>query len=205
MLHYNVKWGVYMKKQPEVTTITKQNLQDAFWTLYCQKRIEKITIKEITALAGYNRSTFYEYFIDVYDVLEQIENELLPNLVRMPLSEMPRNDALDNSAFGSLFKFFEENSKYITVLLGEHGDPSFLSKIKKTVSPIIKQALIEKGAKDNFQLDAWIEYNLSAMVGIFNLWFTTEDKPPLDELIKFMQTIKSKGEAEIISKLINPE
>ena len=73
-----------MKKQPELTAQTKENLMEAFWQIYCEKRIEKITVKEITMKAGYNRSTFYEYFTDVYDVLEQIENSLIPSPQDLP-------------------------------------------------------------------------------------------------------------------------
>ena len=73
-----------MKNNPEVMTKTKQDLIDAFWALYCQKRIDKITVKEITQKAGYNRSTFYEYFIDIYDVLEQIETAIIPNINELP-------------------------------------------------------------------------------------------------------------------------
>ena len=69
-----------MKKREEITAQTKQNIMDAFWSLYCEKRIEKITVRDITNEAGYNRGTFYEYFSDVYNVLEQIENTLIPSL-----------------------------------------------------------------------------------------------------------------------------
>lgn len=49
---------------------TKQNLIDAYWRIYTQKPIQKITIKEITVKAGYNRSTFYECFTNLYAILE---------------------------------------------------------------------------------------------------------------------------------------
>ena len=61
-----------MKRNPAVTQATKAAIRDAFWTLYQQKPIEQITVKEVSDLAGYNRSTFYQYYKDVYDVLEQI-------------------------------------------------------------------------------------------------------------------------------------
>ena len=51
-----------MQKKEKMTGQTRQNLMDAFWILYCEKRIEKITVKDIVNKAGYNRSTFYEYF-----------------------------------------------------------------------------------------------------------------------------------------------
>lgn len=77
--------GAQMKKQPDITSSqTRQNLIDAFWSLYCEKRIEKITVKEITQKAGYNRGTFYEYFTDVYDMLEQIEQSLIPTIEELP-------------------------------------------------------------------------------------------------------------------------
>ena len=51
-----------MGKYEEVSARTRQNLMDAFWELYCEKRIEKITVREITAKAGYNRGTFMNTF-----------------------------------------------------------------------------------------------------------------------------------------------
>lgn len=59
---------IAMKKQPQITEQTKACLREAFWTLYTKKPIEKISIKEITDLAGYNRGTFYLYYKDVYDL-----------------------------------------------------------------------------------------------------------------------------------------
>ena len=54
-----------MNKRPELTEQTKRNLRTAFWSLYAQKPLEKISVREITALAGYNRGTFYLYYQDV--------------------------------------------------------------------------------------------------------------------------------------------
>lgn len=54
-----------VNKQPEVTELTKTKLRRAFWSLYEHEPIEKISIKQITDIAGYNRGTFYLYFKDV--------------------------------------------------------------------------------------------------------------------------------------------
>ena len=63
-----------MAKRPHITETTRKNLIDAFWKLYQTKPIERISVREITDIAGYNRGTFYLYFKDVHDVLEQIED-----------------------------------------------------------------------------------------------------------------------------------
>ena len=62
-----------MHKQPEVTAATRARLMDAFWALYRERPMEKITVSSIVKLAGVHRSTFYEYFQDVYDVLEHYD------------------------------------------------------------------------------------------------------------------------------------
>ena len=56
-----------MKKQPQVTEQTRANLTRAFWELFLEKPVEKITVREIAERAGYNRATFYLYYRDVYD------------------------------------------------------------------------------------------------------------------------------------------
>ena len=64
------------------TTIpeTKQNLIDAYWYLYTANIPSKITVKMITDRAGYNRGTFYAYFLDIEDLHNQIEDSLLPSV-----------------------------------------------------------------------------------------------------------------------------
>ena len=78
-----------MNKRPELTEQTKRNLRTAFWSLYAQKPLEKISVREITALAGYNRGTFYLYYQDVYDLLNQIEDELLDELQQLLEQRLP--------------------------------------------------------------------------------------------------------------------
>lgn len=73
-----------MGKRVEVTAQTKQNIIDAFWQLYCQYPLSQITVTAVIARAGYNRSTFYEYFRDVADVLDTLEAFLIPTTETLP-------------------------------------------------------------------------------------------------------------------------
>jgi hypothetical protein len=146
-----------MKKQPELTAQTKQNLMEAFWQLYCKEGIEKVSVKEITVIAGYNRSTFYEYFTDVYDVLEQIENSLLPSPQDLPPLKLDNSSATP-LPIDTVINIYEKNRKYFVVLLGENGDPSFQSKLKRSVKDMLKNKLATEGIGDNFELDFTLEY-----------------------------------------------
>ncbi len=190
-----------MNKQPKVTAQTKQNLTDAFWSLYCEKRIEKITVKDITRKAGYNRGTFYEYFTDIYDVLEQIEESLIPSLDELPpITILNQNMGMP---FDMFVKFYEQNSKYYSVLLGDNGDPSFASKLKNSIKPILKQAFSEKYDLNPIKFDFILEYVLSAMIGTMSYWFTQNKVLPLEDLITLINDLMENGVINCLSKLSN--
>lgn len=187
-----------MKNNTEIVSKTKQNLIDAFWYLYCKKRIEKITIKEITVKAGYNRSTFYEYFTDIYDVLEQIENSLIPSLDELPpISILNKNNEIPLNMF---LKLYEQNEKYYSVLLGDNGDPAFASKLKNSIKPLLKEALVKDTKLNDLEFDFVLEYILSSMISIMSYWFKNDKILPSDKLIFIMKNIMENGIQGIFNK-----
>jgi AcrR family transcriptional regulator len=186
-----------MKKQPAVTAHTKQNLIDSFWSLYCEKRLEKITVKEITQKAGYNRGTFYEYFTDVYDVLEQIEQSLIPTIEELPPIVMPNKNI--DMPFGMFMSLYEKNNKYYSVLLGDNGDPAFASKLKNSTKPIIKQAFVDNNKLDTIEFDFVLEYVLSAMIGIMSYWFRQNKVLPAEKLVALIYELMENGVMNTVS------
>jgi hypothetical protein len=180
-----------MKKHPELTEQTKENLTEAFWALYTEKPANRITVKEITAKAGYNRSTFYEYFLDVNDVLEKTEQSLLPGPEDFPpLSLEGLSTPLPVDAF---IRMFERRRRYYRVLFGDNGDPSFQSRLKNSVKPILRKRLISQGLTDASELDFLLEYILSAMIGVLSYWFRLQDPPSADSLLGLMYDLMQHG------------
>lgn len=173
-----------MNKHEEAAKQTRQNLMDAFWALYSEKRIEKITVREITQKAGYNRGTFYEYFVDVHDVLEKIESTLIPGLDELPPATIHgKNLGMPLELFIDLF---EKNGPYYTVLLGENGDPSFPSKLKGSTKPILLSAITRPPDLSETELDFVLEYVLSAMVGVMGFWLKNNKPLSAVKLIRLM-------------------
>ncbi len=182
-----------MNKNPLRTEQTRQDLIDAFWSLYCRKSIEKISVKEVAAKAGYNRGTFYEYFTDVYGLLEQLELSLLPS---SPEELPPRSVAGAKGTEQPLelfIKMYERNQKYFVVLLGEHGDPAFQGRIKRHMRPLLQSVLAAERSADKFEIEIIIEFVLSAMIGVLGYWFSCEQKPPSERVISLMYDLMGNG------------
>lgn len=186
-----------MKKNSEAINKTKQNLIDAFWKLYCEKRIEKITVKEITQIAGYNRSTFYEYFIDVYDVLEQIEIAIIPNINELPPISIPTGEL--GMPLNVFMNLYEKNNKYYSVLLGDNGDPAFAGKLKNSIKPILQENLSGEVKVNDIELDFILEYVLSAMIGIMSYWFKEDKVLAGEKLISLINKLMQNGISSILN------
>ena len=88
-----------MNKQPEITDATREAFITAFFRLAEIKNIYKITIKEITNLAGYNRTTFYRYFEDVFNLIEYAEDQFIDGMLSVLLPQIQMSPVLDNHFF----------------------------------------------------------------------------------------------------------
>lgn len=176
-----------MKKQPQITEQTKTNLRNAFWSLYTQKSLEKISIKEITDLAGYNRGTFYLYYKDVYDIFAQIEDDLL-ELVKHVLEDVTADGTLDFSRqMSSIIEMSHTYSPYFSVLVSDRGDPRFVTRFKDMLRPMLDQVLfssLEKGYTEYEKLYL-SEFYISGIIGAMGKWLE-DPQISIDNLLKFM-------------------
>jgi len=185
-----------MNKHPEITAQTRENLMQAFWSLYRQKKIDTISIKEITATAGYHRSTFYEYFVDIYDVLNQLEDELLAKLKQ----EVSHSLKMDGNGFilQPLADHYETQGEYFSVLLGENGDPRFTKKMKAEMGSFLRSRF---GLPENDIHTAYIiEFGLSAIISTLTHWYQSDKNISSTELVGLISSMLMAGVLPIVQK-----
>ncbi|KZB90916.1 hypothetical protein A2U94_13325 [Bacillus sp. VT 712] len=79
--------GESIKKQDPRNQRTRQSIIDAFYTLAKRKNFEEISIGDITEEAKINRSTFYYHFVDKYDLVDAIQQEIITNKLFKDIEE----------------------------------------------------------------------------------------------------------------------
>ena len=98
---------------------TKKVICDCFLDLLKDQPIQKITVKEICEKADINRSTFYRYYTDAYDLMEHIANEMWESF-RQLINEMGFEDPY--SALEVMFQSIKnERMQYIVLLSKNTG------------------------------------------------------------------------------------
>jgi len=183
-----------MSKESQRVLETKDKLREAFFELYEKKKIERISIKEITEIAQLNRGTFYVYYKDIYDLLEKTEDELIDELMGTISNLIPRilrDEDLD--PFLPTLEFYRRYSKILRILLGSNGDPNFIFKIKT----IIKKTLREIFKKENIppveHMEYVMEYISSAQIGIITYWLQKDMEIPIQTLGRMIKEIMLHG------------
>lgn len=182
---------------------TKENIKTAFWELYEGKQIGKITVSEVCRKAGYNRSTFYEYYKDIYEVLEDIETELITK-------EDFRDLILKNIVFGDVreqilnqfLALYEAKGRYLSVLLGEHGDPSFRPRLINRVAPVIIEMAGGLSESDHRRLMYLMEYQSSGIMSILNRWFLEGKPVPAEDMVEILMSVSIHGIQQEMMALI---
>lgn len=157
-----------MKKQPEITEKTRKRFVDAFWELAKEKPIRKIAVNELTRRAGYNRSTFYEYFTDTDDLLSYAERDVLEEIRQTIVRTLPQ-DASGNLFQTDLFpSIFAAMNEKMYILMGPNGDPGFLPAIKAELIPLVLPYI--PISTDTADFDYLICFVSSAMFGLLQQW-----------------------------------
>ena len=116
---------------------TRKLLRQSLFQLMEHKRVQDITVREITELSDLNRGTFYIHYKDVFDMMEQIEQELVEDFNRVFENFTPNiehNDPLP--LFIELFRYLQENADVGRVLLGPHGDIAFINRETERLNSI---------------------------------------------------------------------
>lgn len=186
-----------MKKQPKITEQTRVNFMRAFWELYLTKPIEKITVREISDRAGYNRATFYGYFRDVYDLFEQLEESILSQIRTLITERLLSSDTLDLSQhMGVIVGMARRFNDVLPRLLS--GDPTFGERLKRIIAPLLDRFIITDATLTTQEQAILREFYLSGMLSAISLWLQNPDTLPIERLIELIINVAVYGSGQSV-------
>lgn len=149
---------------------TKKALYEALLTLLNQKSINEITVTELTNLADVNRATFYFYYTDLIDMLQQIQNEAYEDftaVIQKATIEVSTIEGFTEYA-ERVFTYCKENEHLIRFIVNNDINNRLYSYIRQLMLTNIPNA------KDIFGEDNPAKfisnYVINAMIGVCLDW-----------------------------------
>jgi len=184
---------------------TYNNLIEAFWGVYKKKPLSKITVKEVTDRAGYNRGTFYSYFTDIYEVQEILKDSIMPeeSMIIGPLKQLAEGNGKVMESIERTNEYIRKNGDIIAVLIGPEGDPSFVYEFKMKIRKMIMKYVGRQGVKNPEHIEYVIEYHISGIINVFRLWMEKEEEIDEGILKHMMEDVSHNGAVTILNLLLN--
>ena len=162
---------------------TQRLLLNGLIELMEHKSINDITVRELADRVDINRSTFYLHYQDIYDMIRNIETDLMTRFDDLmgayPAESNPLGDEKElRRVINSLFDFLYENRAICRALLSHNGDIKFLNEVSDNLSKRIK--LLIKQYTGNKYTDYDIElvnkYFVNGCIGLVQHWLNYDEE-----------------------------
>lgn len=165
---------------------TKKLLLQGLTQLMSQKKINKITVKELTELVDVNRATFYLYYKDIFDMVDQIENDIFEHFSEALKKFTDNGLTKDNSLsfFIFIFEYVKEYADMCKILLGPEGDYAFVEKLKSIIKSTLPPPLNSESTK--IQSQYFMPFIISGCTGTIQQWLESGMTPDPESMAEFV-------------------
>ncbi len=147
---------------------TRALIEGAFLELIKEKPYTKISVREITERADINRSTFYLHYLDIYDLLDQIESGVTDSIEKA-LMEIRREDYVPGKHpfHVHVFRELMQHEDIFRILFSKNGDIDFIYRLATTMGEgLYKGWSSYFGDNVPKNLEMYVSYITFGMIGV---------------------------------------
>jgi AcrR family transcriptional regulator len=171
---------------------TKNIIKETFLQLLEEKDINKITVSEICKIADINRATFYRYYLDVYDLLEKIENDFTEKMKRISGEILEENYNIQTYA-KTLLKLCYEDKKLMTILFNTNNNIYFLNEVLEDTYQKCYDKWIKIPNIDEDKIANAAIFIFNGALGTLNYWVKNDFDKSVEEVASIIIDLSTKG------------
>jgi len=184
-----------MEERSRKVTATCERTKRAFMELAGEKKIDKISVKELTARAGINRSTFYAHYEDIYDLKEQVlegfrafmQEQVLPLVV-----DIVYGRDMEQVSY-RIIEIFKENKLLYKAFLVNNRDDAMVEEFKNIAMDTLKGRFSGMGMTPPAELEYILEYLVAGHLALLSLWAKDENTLPVEKLVPLTRDLNYYG------------
>ena len=178
-----------------IKTDEKCCCKNALVDLMLEKAVGKISVKELTQKADVNRSTFYLHYLDIYDMLEQMENEFVETIQGFFHDFFtPLPTSMPLTLFVNISEWLEQDKEYYVKLLRGSASGYIFeeleSRIRDEFLTLLYLIFLDEESLD---LRTRVNFTVSGTVGVLRMWVMEGGNISLVELSETIDDILNNG------------
>ena len=178
---------------------TREALNKTLAQMMIKQNINDITIKNLVVLANINRSTFYLHYTDIFDLLQEMENDIISQIQKVLDSYPSLSRAQSYSFVTDLISVFEANRDSLKALMGYHGDAFFIQRMEDVIeSKVRKQINLIYCFNKSIAPEYVYSFLRSGCIGMLKTWIFSDCVTPPEEMAVFVYNTVH----DIITRLI---
>ena len=160
-----------MKSNSNQALRTKHFLKKAFIEMVHKKGFSAVTVKDIVDYAQYNRTTFYVYYQNIYDLVEELMDEKFDAIQYYSMSKYKSNSRvkvqeLTTNSFELLYYIYDHRD-YFTLLLLEDTLPRIHQQLPEAIFNLLKNNFdIQYGVAlvDDYSQKRYMAYGTAGLI-----------------------------------------
>lgn len=185
---------------------TRKRIEYTYLNLISEKKWDRITVKELCSHANITRGTFYQYYDDIYELMEQIQDSLLqeiskkykelagqPQAAFRPEEFIEKYDYAPPTLLLFWFDFCRAHKTAMEALLDPHnGDPYFVKKLKHILNDYI-EAMMDHDGLPRDELRAYFVRIFAELHFLSaRMWLESEEEDFLssEEVVSLLNTMR---------------
>ena len=173
---------------------TKRAIRNAFAELLAEKDINEITIKDIANYAEINRKTFYSYYAGVYQLVDEIENEIVTDFINALQDVDFKKDLRDPyRIFRKLTAILNSDIDFYGHLMKAEYNANLVAKTVLALKENIKKSFYEQIPIEESTLEIAIDYAVSGMLTVYQRWFNSDRAKSIEDVSKTVSSLTFSG------------
>lgn len=211
-------------KTPKISKAlkTREKIINCYLDMIPGKKWDKISVKEICIKAEITRGTFYQYFDDIYDLMEEIERPMFEDLERRAVliksharTHTPpelfeeKFDYTPPEALRQWFCFCKKFRKPMSRMLDrKNGDTYFVKRLKVNLTEYINYMMDEDGMPHDALREHFVKIFLELHFLSASTWLTTDagdEFLSIREIINLLNTMRVGANYLTYKRITNPD
>ena len=156
---------------------SEKAIQSAFLAMLLDVGFDAITVKNLTEKADISRKTFYLHYLDKYDLLNGIVDEMIRDLT--DLSEKKKDmGVVDGTVLW--FYYFEEHKPFFTALFSTESTISFRHRLLDFIMEQLNNKL--EGVSEHRDTEVLCKFMAMAVLGVIESYVLDQFHVGIEEI-----------------------